>query len=49
MKDLQLCVHVVIKIFALEISFCYLADYVEELHYYACRTCSTCSTMIFPH
>ena len=31
MKDLMLCVHVVVKFGNLEISRCHLADYVKEL------------------
>ena len=46
MKDLLLCVHVVIKTLNLEISRCHLARYVTELYKSACRTCST---IIFPH
>ena len=46
MKDLLLCVHVVVKTANLEISRCHLADYVKELNKSACRTCST---IIFPY
>ena len=46
MKDLLLCVHVVLKTLNLEISRCHLADYVKELYSSACRTCST---IISPH
>ena len=46
MKDLLLCIHVVIKTLNLEISRCHLARYVTELYKNACRTCST---IIFPH
>ena len=46
MKDLLLCVLVVVKTLNLEISRCHLADYVKELSENACRTCST---IIFPH
>ena len=46
MKDLLLCVRVVVKTLNLEITRCHLADYVKELHLSACRTCST---IIFPH
>ena len=49
MKDLLLCVLVVVKTLNLEISRCYLADYVKELSENACRTCRMCSTIIFPH
>ena len=45
MKDLLLCVHVVVETLHLEISRYYLADYVKELYLSACRTCST---IIFP-
>ena len=31
MKELRLCVHVVVKTLNLEISRCHLADYVKEL------------------
>ena len=49
MKDLLLCVHVVIKTLKLEISHCHLADYIKEFYLSVCRTCSSCSTIIFPH
>ena len=45
MKDLLLCVHVVVKTLNLEISRCHLPDYVKELYKSACRTCTT---IIFP-
>ena len=32
MKDLLLCVHIVIKTLNLEISHCHFADYVQELN-----------------
>ena len=32
MKDLLLCVHVVVKTLNLEIARCHLADYVKELY-----------------
>ena len=47
MKDLLLCVHVVVKTLNMVISRCLLADDVKELYLSACRTCSTCSTTIF--
>ena len=40
MKDLLLCVHVVVKTLNLEISRWYLTDYVEV---------RPCGTIIFPH
>ena len=40
MKDLLLCVHVVVKTLNLEISRCHLADQ---------SVCRTCSTIILPH
>ena len=46
MKDLLLCVHVVVKTFNMEISRCHLADYVKEFY---CSACRTCSTIIFSH
>ena len=46
MKDLLLCVHVVIETLKLEISHCHLADYIKEFYLSACRTCST---IILPH
>ena len=46
MKDLQLYVHVIVKTLNLEISRCYLADYVKECQYSACRTCGM---IILPH
>ena len=45
MKDLLLCVHVVVETLNLEISRCHLADYVKNVVLSACRTCST---IIFP-
>ena len=41
MKDLLLCVHVIVKTLNLEISRFHLADYVKELYESACRTCNT--------
>ena len=38
MRDLLLCVHVVVKTINMEISRCHLADYVKELYQSACRT-----------
>ena len=38
MKDLLLCVHVVVETLNLEISRCHFADYVKELYKSACRT-----------
>ena len=32
MKDLQLCVHVGVKFLNMEISRCYLANYVKEFY-----------------
>ena len=46
MKNLLLCVHVVVETLNLEISRCHLADYVKELNLSACHMCST---IIFPH
>ena len=46
MKDLLLCVHVVVETFSLEMSRCHLADFVRALCKSACRTCST---IIFAH
>ena len=46
MKDLLLCVHIVVKTLNLEISRCHLAGYVKELYQSVCRTCST---IIYPH
>ena len=46
LKDLLLCVHVVVKTLNLEIPRWHLTDYVKELFYSMCRTCST---IIFPH
>ena len=38
MKDLLLCVHVVVNTLNLEISRCHVADYVKEFHSSACST-----------
>ena len=46
MRDLLLCVHVVVKTLNLEISRCRLVDYVKECYLSACRACST---IIFLH
>ena len=46
LKDLLLCVHVVVQTLNLEIPRWHLTDYVKELFY---STCRTCSTIIFPH
>ena len=46
MRDLLLCVHVVVKTINLEISRFRLADYVKELYESAC---GTCSTIVFSH
>ena len=46
MKDLLLCVHVVVKTLNLEISRCHLADYVKELYK---NVCHMCSIIFFPH
>ena len=40
MKDLLLCVHVVVKTLNLELFRCHLADYVKELYLSERRTCS---------
>ena len=32
MKDLLLCVHVVVKTLHLEISHCHLTDYIKDLY-----------------
>ena len=45
-KDLLLCVHVVVKTLNLKISRWYLTDYVKEL---SLSACCTCSAIIFPH
>ena len=45
MKDLLLCVRVVVKTLNLEISRYHLEDYVKEFYLSASRTCST---IIFP-
>ena len=37
---------VVVVSLNLEISRCYLVDYVKESYWSVCRTCSTCSTII---
>ena len=47
-KDLLLCVHVVVKTLNLKISRWYLTDYVKELYLSACRTCSTIIFLIQP-
>ena len=46
MKDLLLCVHVLVKTLNLEISCCCLANYEKEFYLSACRTCSM---IIFPY
>ena len=47
MRDLLLCVHVVVKTINLEISLSRLADYVKELYVSACHTHSTNQIIVF--